>query len=38
VFDILQVSLQALETYKDDQCGGEEFQGGERKGKRDWKV
>ncbi len=35
VFDLLQISLAALEEDKDYQCSGEEFQGGEAQDKRD---
>jgi hypothetical protein len=36
--DLLQVSLPALETDPDDQCSGEEFQGGEKENQGDWKI
>ncbi len=38
MFYFLQISLQLLEADKNHQCCSKELQGGERKGKRDWKV
>ena len=36
--DVLQVSVSALETNQDDQCGRENFSGGEKKDGRSWTI